>query len=338
MRRSVVIKGLSSGVTLFAAGAYHIPEAFAADSAMRIGSVLAPEVSTPFLVAQDVGIFKAHNVSATVKLFSSGAVLTQAITGKSLDLGAAGGVPATFLAGHQVPVRAIARICELSWSYALMAMPKSNIQKPSDLDGKTVGATFGTVSQYLVLAYAKHWNIPVNSIKLVNLNPSDQVNALVTGKIAAASLWSPFTAHARDAGAVVITTALRSNLNGYPSDTKLVGDPGVLFGNADFLAQNADATVRLLQAIYEAEQWTSAHKDKAAAIVAKYLNVTTESMVDDLNHAEFTMRFDAEFGDELKEEWDFLKEAGFIQSPFPKQGWLDPSLMRRAVAGMVSVG
>lgn len=339
MERKTLLKGLASGLALSGANAF--PSAYdvacAQETSFTIGSVLDPLVSTPFLVAQEKGFFKKHNVAASVKTFSSGAVITQAITGKSLDLGATGGVPATFLAGHQIGIRVIARICEVSWAYALMAMPGSKILKPQDIVGKTVSMTYGTVSQYLVLAFAEHWNIPANSFKMVNLNGADQVNALVTGKVDMASLWTPFTTKAQESGAVVLETARKSNFAGLTGDVKLVGDPGVLFATNEFLAKNGDATVRLLQALYEGFQFTLNHREEAAAIVASTLNVTPRSIAEDFERAQWSMHFDPDLVDELDNEWKFLKKQGFITGDYVEKAWIDPTFMRRAVPSMVSV-
>lgn len=303
---------------------------------MRIGSVIDPLVSTPFLVAQETGLFAKHNVPASVKLFSSGALIAPAITGKSLDMGATGGVPATFLAGHQVDIKVIARICEVSWAYEIMAMPSAKITKPSDITGKTVSMTYGTVSQYLILAFAQHWGIPLNSFKMVNLNGSDQVNALVTGKVDVASLWKPFTSKARESGAVTLETALKSDFPGRTGNVKLVGDPGVLFATSDFLSKNEAATVGLLQALYEALQWAPKHEKETAQIVSRALNITPEDVIQDLKPAEFSMQFDPDLINELHNEWDFLSKQGFITGEF-KQAFIDAKYMRRAVPSMVSV-
>lgn len=308
-----------------------------AESEFTIGSVLDPTICTQLLVAQDKGIFKKHRVPAAVKLFSSGALITQAIAGGSLQFGATGGVPGTLLAGHDVGVRMIARLSDISWELALLAMPQAKITKPADVAGKTIGMTGGTVSQYLVMAFAEHWNIPVSSLRLVNLAPADQFNALVTGKIDVASLWLPFTTKAEESGAVVLETALKANFPGQASNVKLVGDPGILFGANDFLDKNPDVTIRLLQAIYEAEQWMAAHPEEAADVSAAHLKVAPQTLVNDFKHAQINMRFDPELVAELRNEWDFLKRIKVLPGDFAEKPWIDPSFMRRAVPSMVSV-
>lgn len=331
-------KGFLTSVAAASAAASTLPRAARAQQAtFTIGSVMDPTICTPLLVAQDKGLFKKHDVPATVKLFSSGAVITQAISGKSLEFGATGGVPGTLLAGHQVGVRMIARVSDISWELALMALPKSGIKSPADVAGKTIGMTNGTVSQYLVLAFAEHWGVPISSIKLVNLGPSDQVNALATGKIDVASLWLPFTTRAEEAGAVPLETALRSNFPGKAGAVKLVGDPGILFGTNDFLNKNPDVTVRMLQAVYEAEQWMSTHQAEAATIAESHLNVSAKSLEDNFKHAQISMNFDQDLVDELRNEWGFLQKQGVIASPFTAEGWIDPTFMRRAESKMVSV-
>src|ERR1700691_1948092 len=104
MQRKTFLTGLGAAPLL----ASHAERAYAQSTGFTIGSVMDPTICTPLLVAQDKGIFAKHNVPVTVKLFPSGAPITQAISGKSLEFGATGGVPGTFLAAHQVGVRCVA--------------------------------------------------------------------------------------------------------------------------------------------------------------------------------------------------------------------------------------
>lgn len=333
MQRQTFLTGLASAPLLASLAA----RADAQSVSLTIGSVMEPTICTPLLVAQDKGIFAKHNVPVTVKLFSSGAVITQAITGNSLDMGATGGVPGTFLAGHQVPVRAIARISDISWQQSIIGGPKMNFRKPSDLAGKTIGATNGTVSQYLVIAFAQHYNIPLSSIKMVNLAPQDQVNALLSGKIDAASLWLPFTTRAEEGGAVLLCTALKSHFPDAPGDVKLVGDPGILFARDEFLDKNGPATVRMLQAINESEQWMKAHPQETAEVASSHLNVSVASLLENFKQAQIYMNYDQNLVDELHNEWEFLHAQNMIAVPFKADGWIDPSYMRQADSKMVSV-
>jgi ABC-type nitrate/sulfonate/bicarbonate transport system substrate-binding protein len=333
MQRKTFLTGLGAAPLL----ASHAERAYAQSTSFTIGSVMDPTICTPLLVAQDKGIFAKHNVPVTVKLFPSGAPITQAISGKSLEFGATGGVPGTFLAAHQVGVRCVARISDISWELTLMAMPKSGITKPADLAGKTIGMANGTVSQYLVFALADHWNIPLSSLKMVNLSPADMVNALLTDKIDAASLWLPFVTHAQEGGAIPLESALKSYWPGTKSDVRLVGDPGILFGTNDFLDKNADVTVRMLQAISEAEDWMHAHVGDAADVASGHLGVSAQSLADNFKKSQIYMSYDQRLVDDLRAEWEFLRKQGLIDTPFKAEGWIDPSFMRRAVPRAVSV-
>lgn len=304
-------------------------------AAFTIGSVLDPNINIPLLIADRQGFFKQYNVPATVKLFPSGAEIVQAIAGGSIDFGATGGVPATILAGRGTDVKVIARVADISYELALATTRSSGIAKPQDVKGKTVGMTSGTVSQYLVLAFAKHWNIPLDSFKRVNLGPADQLNALAAGSIQMVSVWEPFTSRLRDSGDVILQTALQSHWPGAEGPVHLVGDPGILFARNAFLTANGATVHNLLKAVEAATRWTKAHPEQAAEIAAKALNTPPASMLTLIHTNNIYFNFDQNLVEELEAEAAFLQEQGLLPKTFVVKSWLAPDYLRAVFPQLV---
>ena len=306
--------------------------------AFTIGSVLDPNINIPLLIADQQGFFKQFNVPATVKLFPSGAEIVQAIAGGSIEFGATGGVPATILAGRGTDVKVIARVADISYELALATTKSTGIAKPQDVQGKTVGMTAGTVSQYLVLAFAKHWNIPLDSFKRVNLGPADQLNALATGSIQMVSVWEPFTSRVRESGGVILETALQSHWPGKEGPVRLVGDPGIVFATNRYLTANVETVHDLLRAIEAATKWTEANPEKAAAIAAKALNAKPASMLELIRTKNIYFNFDQDLVNELSAEATFLQEQGLVPKTFDAKRWLAPGYMRAVFPNLVEYG
>ena len=332
-RRAFVSRCIGAGLVLVlgaARGAHAAP-----GPAFTIGSVLDPNINIPLLVADQQGYFKQFGVPATVKLFPSGAEIVQAIAGGSIDFGATGGVPATILAGRGTDVKVIARVADISYELALATTKATGIAKPQDIQGKSVGMTSGTVSQYLVLAFAKHWNIPLDSFKRVNLGPADQLNALAGGSIQVVSVWEPFTSRVRENGGIILETALQSHWPGAEGPVKLVGDPGIVFARTSYLTASPETVHNLLRAIEAATRWAQATPEKAAEIAAKALHATEASMLALIRTKNIYFNFDQDLVDELTAEASFLQDQALVPKTFSVKSWLAPEYMRAVFPQLV---
>jgi taurine transport system substrate-binding protein len=326
--------GFIVATTGLVAGTYSIAQP-ATGPAFTIGSVLDPNINIPLLVADQQGLFKQFNVPVTVKLFPSGAEIVQAIAGGSIEFGATGGVPATILAGRGTDVKVIARVADISYELALATTKNSGITKPQDIEGKTVGMTSGTVSQYLVLAFAKHWKIPLESFKRVNLGPADQLNALAGGSIQVVSVWEPFTSRVRESGGLILQTALQSHWPGAEGPVRLVGDPGIVFARNSYLISNPNTVGNLLRALEAGTRWAHANPEKAAEMAAKTLNMSQASMLTLIGTNNIYFNFDQDLVNELTAEATFLQEQGLLPKTFTVKSWLAPQYMRAVFPQLV---
>jgi len=299
--------------------------------AVAIGSVLEPNINIPLLVARDRGLFKKYNLDVTLKLFPTGTEIVQAIAGGSLDFGASGGVPATILAARSGKVKVVARLADISRDLALVASANSEIKRPEDIKGKVVGQASGTVSEYLVTAFAEHWGIPLDSFQRVNLGGPDQVNALAKGSIQVASLWAPFTGRWKSSGGVILQSATTSFWSGAEGKVKLVSDPGVLFGRSEYLGNNAEAVKNLLRAVNEATDWLTRNPEEAGAIAATTLNTPKDAMVDLIKQGNIQLSFDQTLADDLNAEADFLKAQKTVPQDFSITKWAAPEYLHDVV-------
>jgi ABC-type nitrate/sulfonate/bicarbonate transport system substrate-binding protein len=196
--------------------------------------------------------------------------------------------------------------------------------------------TSGTVSQYLVLAFAKHWNIPLDSFKRVNLGPADQLNALATGSVQVVSVWEPFTSRVRESGGVILQTALESHWPGASGKVRLVGDPGIVFGRNQYLSANAETVRNLLRALEAATRWTNENPEKAAEIAAKAVNASPASMLALIKTKNIYFNFDQDLVDELTAEAAFLQEQNLLPKSFVVKDWLAPQYMKAVFPQLVT--
>jgi len=73
-----------------------------------------------------------------------------------------------------------------------VARKDRNIQNPSDLKGKKIGFSAGTVSDYFLYAFLMTENIPPKDVMLVDIPADRQVEAIVKGDVDAVSAFEIF--------------------------------------------------------------------------------------------------------------------------------------------------
>ncbi len=161
----------------------------------------------PLSLAEKTGIFKRNGVDVTIKFIpqkdrhlaiASGDVQCAATTVETFVVWTANGVP-------------IIQVVQLDKSYGADGMAvRKEINKISDLKGKTVAASAPGTAPYFTLAWMLKKNgLSVKDVKVVNLEPAAAAQAFVTGQNDVAMTYEPYLSTIRDkpeAGKILATT------------------------------------------------------------------------------------------------------------------------------------
>jgi NitT/TauT family transport system substrate-binding protein len=163
----------------------------------------------PLTLAKEAGIFKKNGLDVSLKkipqkdrhlAIASGDVQCAATTVETWVVWNANGVATT-------------QIFQLDKSYGADGMVvKGDIQKISDLKGKTVAASAPGTAPYFTLAWMLKKNgLSVKDVKVVNLEPQAAANAMIAGTagIDAAMTYEPYLGAVRakpEAGKIIATT------------------------------------------------------------------------------------------------------------------------------------
>jgi NitT/TauT family transport system substrate-binding protein len=144
----------------------------------------------PLTLAKEAGIFKKNGLDVELKkipqasrhlAIASGDVQCAATTVETWVLWNANGVPTT-------------QIFQLDKSYGADGMAvRNNVQKISDLKGKTVAASAPGTAPYFTLAwFLKKNGLSVKDVTVVNLEPGPAAQAFVAGQNDAAMTYEPY--------------------------------------------------------------------------------------------------------------------------------------------------
>ncbi|MCF9034629.1 taurine ABC transporter substrate-binding protein [Acinetobacter nectaris] len=159
----------------------------------------------PSKVAQAEGLYeKNSNQPIEWKKFDTGPDVVNALASGDVSIGNIGSSPFAAATSRGVPIEAFLITAKLGSSEALVVNQKSGIKQPSDLIGKTIAVPFVSTTHYSLLSALKHWNIPENKVKIINLRPPEIVAAWNRGDIDAAYVWEPALSKVKATGNVLI--------------------------------------------------------------------------------------------------------------------------------------
>jgi ABC-type nitrate/sulfonate/bicarbonate transport system substrate-binding protein len=217
--------------------------------------------------AQDMGFFKEHGISVEFVVNNAGAVALAALAGNGVDIGVANpvSIAQAYVKGVPISVFAGGGLYTATSPATLLVVPKNSpLQKPKDLEGKTIGLPgLGDQLQAATIVWLQKNGADPAKVKFIELNPPTVIlGALAQGRVDAATPPEP-----------IMTQSLQS-------DARIFGDPfaaiaprffiGLWVARTDWLKANPEVARRFADAIYEAARWANTHHDESAAILAKY--------------------------------------------------------------------
>src|SRR3989449_3810226 len=175
---------------------------------LPLGSVPAPSAQPPAPLPIKIGyqavaswlLFGARSLKLYEKAglapifvkFTAGAPMIAAAQSQSIDVAMVGTVP--FLAGVASGVDWVYIGVDNEYPRAVgfVARKDSGVGSLSDLSGKTIGFFRGSTSHYAVLTVLKRQGIATNQVKLLQLEPAQQVAAMMNRQIDVAATWEPW--------------------------------------------------------------------------------------------------------------------------------------------------
>jgi taurine transport system substrate-binding protein len=263
-RHCSFIAGLLS---LLAAAALSAAPALAADppKEVRFAFLNGPR---PWILGKIDGSFD-KNLGVPVKWvrFPSGPPALAALAAGEVDIVRVGSVPVTSSLTKKIPLRVIAISGAIDTSERLAA--KSDIKTVKDLEGRSVATVTGSTAHYALLAALKVNGVDPAKVKLVSLNPGDQVAAWKRGDIQASYVWGPFWHDlAEDGGHVLLSTGDLKK-DGYSVFNAYVV-------SEDFASKHPDLVAKFLQTFQETIDRYKADPDGSAALIAKELEQDVE--------------------------------------------------------------
>lgn len=226
----------------------------------------SPFESTALLwIAEDRQFFSRNRLDITLRKYETGAgALDGTLKGEAdVAIGTAE-LPVVARAFRKEKMRVIGSADKANFIY-IIARKDRGIEKASDLRGKKVGTTLGTVAEFFLGRYLELNGMSMKDVTLVDVKtPEGWVNAVADGDIDAIATAQPYAMAARD--------RLGANAAFWPAQgAQLLY--GLIISSDEWLTEHPELVGRFLKSLAQAEEYLIRNPSEAREIVQKQLNL-----------------------------------------------------------------
>ena len=215
-------------------------------------------------IAHEKGWFDEEGLDLVpvFQIYESGAAIAAAFARGDIQIGYMGLTAAIMTYDRGVPVKVVAGVHK--YGYGLVARPE--LKEMEDLHGKTIGCLReGTVTDLLLNLMIDKYQL--KNVTILRMSPSEEVIALITGRLDAAFLPEQHATVAEFQGFPVLI----KSQDLWPG---MQGD--VLVVRTELIKSNPNLVKRIVRVTQKATTWINEHRDETAEIMAGQLQVAGE--------------------------------------------------------------
>jgi NitT/TauT family transport system substrate-binding protein len=260
------------------------PEEYSGPMASIIVAHAPYETEVLFYVAQNQHFFGRNGLTITVRKCEFPAASLDAVLNGEADIAVGAAEYALVLKAIQKKrASIIGTICKGEFIY-LIGRKDRGITKPSDLKGKKVGTTFGTITDFYLGRLLQLNGLSMNDITRIDLKTTDQrKNALADGSIDAQVAAQPTAASLRD--------RLGNNAT-FLSAQSGQNTCALAIATDEWITKHPELVNRFLKSLAQAEEHVIRHPAEAREIVVKAINVDAVHIEEIWSQAQFSLSLD----------------------------------------------
>lgn len=188
--------------------------------------------------------------------FQFGPPLLEAMRAGSIDLGAVGDTPPVFAQAARADLLYLA--ANRGAPQSLLLPKGSSIQTIQDLKGRKIAFGRGSSAHNFALMVLEKAGLTYDQIQPVYLGPADASAAFERGAIDAWSIWEPYAS----------LFAPRPGVRTLVTNKDIAEQFSFVMANGAFVRANGDIAERAVQALAATAEWSRAHQEDVAKIVA----------------------------------------------------------------------
>lgn len=242
---------------------------------LKIGITSTYQGEAATYVAKDKGFFEKHGLQVTLKPNPSGRASLRDLFEGEVQIAHVAETPivytivdSSYFSGLKIPpFQIFADMVYSNKIQKIVANRDSGINEPVDIVGKKVALAQGTQLDFFFDSFLLEHQISKEEVDMVNLNPTEQLEAMKNGEIDVAVSWEPYATH--------IQNDLGESAN--VLETELIYSTLWLSVTVDSFAEsNPDVLVAYLKSIKDAQEYIRENPDYAQQLLSEQTGVPLE--------------------------------------------------------------
>ncbi len=209
-------------------------------------------------IANENGYFKAEGLEVILTSYPSGLEALETVNQGKAQVATVADIAFSATVIKNPSLRVLASIGTTVGSQ-IVARKDRKIHVPTDLKGKRIGFSEGTVSDYFLYSFLMSEDIPLQEVTVMNLSPNLQTEALLTGEIDAVSAFENFAYEAK--------TRLGENAVTWDSQNNLACH--WLLATNEAVVLSPEPLKRLLKGLLKAEEFVRDHEAETKDILVR---------------------------------------------------------------------
>ncbi|MDR2678686.1 MAG: sulfonate ABC transporter substrate-binding protein [Zoogloeaceae bacterium] len=241
--------------------------------------------------------------------FTAGPQMLEGLNVGSIDFACVGETPPVFAQAAGADLVYVANEPPAPDAEKVLVQKDSPIKSFAQLKGKRIALNRGSNVHYLLLKLLAREKLEYKDVQVVYLPPADARAAFENGSIDAWVIWDPFAeAAVGQIGARVLVEAkgLAENYNFYLS-------------TAPFAKKHPEILKWAIEEVSVTGDWTTAHFDEAAKILAPQIGLSQAITKNALQHYGYGVKLGFPVGEKVIANQQAIADAFFAQKLIPKQ-------------------
>ncbi len=272
----------------------------------RLGLPLQPS-SALLIVALEQGFFSNNGLQVSVREYPSGKrALHEGLFEGEVDITGSADFPVTLAGMHRKDFRIIASIFSADNVNCIIARRDAGIEVATDLKGKHIATQQGSAVHYFLHLFLLEHGLSEEDVFLSFMKAEELPEALAKGRIDAFFIRAPYIGQAKE---LLGTNSVVFSAPGLYTQQEL------LLVREDVIREKPTLSRRILKALLEGEEYIRKNPEKAAVLIAEYLNADPTSIASRWSEFQIRLSLDQSLLVRLEDEARWAIAVKLVESP-----------------------
>jgi NitT/TauT family transport system substrate-binding protein len=235
------------------------------------------------LIAKAKGYFQDNGLEASISFFQTGPLGLDQLKAGRIDVAHV----ADFVLVNEIfkgakSLRCLGSIAEVDQIHVIVRKDQGILQS-GDLRGRRIGVPLGTIAEFFLGRFLTFNNLSLRDVEVVDLHPSEMMEAMANGKVNAVMVWEPYVYEIKNRlGDKVVSWLGQSGQKFH----------NVLVSSREFIQTRPEALVRLFRTLDQAQTFLKSNREESLEIVAQQLKVDPAILKTEWLQGEYELSFD----------------------------------------------